>query len=67
MKAGKSVLFNGVKKGMGLIRMIGTRNRYKKKRKKLKKAMKQIRKIRKNLKHLARQLRKAMRSAAYDS
>lgn len=67
LKSGKSVLFNGVKKGMGLIRMIGTRNRYKKRRKKLMKAMKSIRKIKKNLNHLSRQIRKAILFSANDS
>lgn len=66
LQSGKTVLFNGIKKGMGLIRNIGTRNRYNKKRKHLKKAMKQIRKMRKVLKHLSRQLHKAMISAAHD-
>ena len=60
-------LFNGVKKAMALVRMIGRRNGYNQKRKSLRIAMKQIRIIRKKLKVLMKQLKKLKFMAAHDS
>jgi len=59
-------IFNGIKRGMILERMIGRRNAYNRKRKSIRIAMKQIRVIRKKLNKLMKQLRKLKFSAAHD-